>query len=90
MTRAPKTSLFRPVCHVVTHGSNLMLKKVFLAAAVSLLMVGVTLTAAPTEGYAGKKSHCLKQAKAKYADDRKARRAYKKECKTAYKATQKA
>ena len=62
-----------------------MLKKVFLAAAVSLLLVGVTLTAAPTEVYAGK-GHCLKKAKAKYADDRKARRAYRKACHAHHKA----
>jgi hypothetical protein len=66
-----------------------MLKKVFLAAAVSLLMVGVTLSAAPTEGYAAK-SHCLKKAKAKYGTDRKARRAYKKACHAEHKAWKKA
>ena len=66
-----------------------MLKKVFLASAVSLLLAGVTMTAAPTEVYAGK-SHCLKKAKAKYADDRKARRAYKKACHAHYKALKKA
>ena len=66
-----------------------MLKKVFLAAAVSLLLVGVTLTAAPTEVYAGK-GQCLKKAKAKDADDRKARRAYRKACHAHHKAWKKA
>ncbi|HET9272757.1 MAG TPA: hypothetical protein VFO09_00635 [Methyloceanibacter sp.] len=66
-----------------------MLKKVFLAAAVSLLLVGVTLTAAPTEVYAGK-GHCVKKAKARYADDRKARRAYRKACHAHHKAWKKA
>jgi hypothetical protein len=64
-----------------------MLKKVFLASAVSLLMIGVALTAAPTESFAGKKSHCWKQAKAKYGHHHwKDRHAYRKACHKAWKA----
>lgn len=64
-----------------------MLKKVFLASAVSLLLAGVTLTAAPTESYAAKKSHCWKAAKAKYGHHHwKDRHAYRKACKKAWKA----
>jgi hypothetical protein len=51
--------------------------------------IGRSLTAAPTEVYAGK-GHCLKKAKAKYADDRKARRAYRKACHAHHKAWKKA
>ena len=66
-----------------------MLKKVFLASAVSLLLAGVTLTAAPSESLAGK-SHCWKAAKAKYGHHHwKARHAYKKACKKAWKASKK-
>ena len=62
-----------------------MLKKVFLASAVSLLVAGVSLTAAPSESYAGK-SHCFKQAKQKYGLKLLKRHAFKKECKKAWKA----
>lgn len=60
-----------------------MLKKVFLAAALSVAMVGVSMTAAPTEAQAGK-SGCYKQAKAKYGMHLLKRHAYKKECRRAY------
>jgi hypothetical protein len=62
-----------------------MLKKVFLAAAMSLAVVGATMTAAPTPAEACK-SGCFKKAKAKYPDDRKARKVYRKACKAHYKA----
>ena len=65
-----------------------MLNKVFLAAAMSVAMVGVSMTAAPTEAYA--KSGCLKEAKAKYGHDRKGRHAYRKACHKHYKALKKA
>jgi hypothetical protein len=61
-----------------------MLKKVFLAAAVSVAVVGASMTAAPTEAYACK-SGCFKKAKAKYGHEFKKRHAYKKACKAAYK-----
>lgn len=64
-----------------------MLKKVFLASAVSLLLAGVTLTAAPTESFAGKKSQCHKMAKAKYGHHHwKKRHADRKACHKAWKA----
>jgi len=62
-----------------------MLKKVFLAAALSVAVVGLTATAAPTEAYACK-SGCWKKAKAMYPHDWKARHAYKKACKRAWRA----
>jgi len=66
-----------------------MLKKVFFAAAMSLVMAGAMMTAAPAPAQAFK-SGCMKAAKAKYPDDRKARKAYKKACKAHYKAEKKA
>ena len=62
-----------------------MLKKVFLAAALALVVVGASVIAAPTQAYACK-SGCWKKAKAMYPHDRKERRAYRKECKAAHKA----
>ena len=66
-----------------------MLKRMILAvlatAFVAAFALSVQIAPAAAEGMS-----CKQAAKAKYADDRKARRAYKKECKTAYKATQKA
>jgi hypothetical protein len=63
-----------------------MLKKVFLAAAASLVLVGAT-AAMSAPAMAG--SGCHKAAKAAYPHDRKARHAYKKECKAHYKAWKK-
>ncbi len=57
-----------------------MLKKVFLASAVSLLLAGVTLTAAPSESLASK-SHCWKAAKDKYGLKLLKRHSYRKACK---------
>ncbi|MGD9500962.1 MAG: hypothetical protein AB7V40_00560 [Methyloceanibacter sp.] len=66
-----------------------MLKKVFLASAMSLLVAGVTLTAAPSESFACK-SHCFKKAKAKYGHGHfKDRHAYRKACHKAHKAAKK-
>jgi len=62
-----------------------MLKKVFLAAALSVAMFGVSVTAAPTEAYACKNG-CWKKAKAMYPHNWKARHAYKKACKRAWRA----
>ncbi|HYJ59321.1 MAG TPA: hypothetical protein VEW64_08270 [Methyloceanibacter sp.] len=61
-----------------------MLKKVFLAAALFVAMVGVSMIAAPSEAYACK-SGCFKKAKASYGHEFKKRHAYKKACKSAYK-----
>jgi hypothetical protein len=66
-----------------------MLKKVFLAAALTFAMVGVSVTAAPTEAYACK-SGCWKKAKAMYPHDWKARHAYRKACHKHYRAWRKA
>ena len=67
-----------------------MLKKVFLASAVSLLLAGITLTAAPTESFAGKKSHCYKKAKEKYGSLQwKHRHSYRRSCHKAWKAAHK-
>lgn len=65
-----------------------MVKKVFLAAALSVAMAGLTMTAAPTEA-AACHSGCWKKAKAKYGGDFKKVMAYKKACKQHYKATKK-
>jgi len=65
-----------------------MLKKVFLAAAASLILAGATMTMAPIPAQAG--SGCHKAAKAEYPDDRKARKAYRKDCKAHHKAYKKA
>jgi hypothetical protein len=61
-----------------------MLKKVFLAAAASLILAGATVAMAPVPAQAF--SGCHKAAKAAYPHDRKARRAYEKVCKAHYKA----
>ena len=61
-----------------------MLKKVFLAAAATLILAGATMTAAPTEVLAAK-SGCFKKAKAKYGLHLLKRHAYKKACKAHFK-----
>jgi len=55
---------------------------------VSLLLAGVTLTAAPSESFASK-SHCFKAAKDKYGLKLLKRHAYKRACKKAWKAANK-
>jgi hypothetical protein len=67
-----------------------MLKKVFLAAALTLGVVGMTVTTAPTEAYACK-SGCFKKAKAMFGHHHwKERHAYRKACHKHYKAWRKA
>jgi hypothetical protein len=88
LTTGDKARLFRRVTHIFTQGSNLMLKKVFLASAVSLLLAGITLTAAPGESLASK-SHCWKAAKDKYGMKLLKRHSYRKACKKAWKAANK-
>jgi peptidoglycan hydrolase CwlO-like protein len=61
-----------------------MLKKVFLAAALSLAMVGAAMTTVPTEALAGK-TGCYKKAKAKYGLHLLKRHSYKKACKAKHK-----
>ena len=63
-----------------------MLKKVFLASAVLLLLAGVTLTAVPSESLASK-SHCWKAAKDKYGLKLLKRHSWA--CKKAWKAANK-
>jgi hypothetical protein len=65
-----------------------MLKKVFLAAAASLILAGATMTTAPAPAQAF--SGCHKAAKAMYPHDRKARRAHEKACKAKHNAYKKA
>lgn len=62
-----------------------MVKKVFLAAALSVAVIGVSVMAAPTEVLAGK-TGCYKKAKAKYGLHLIKRHAYRKECRAHYKA----
>jgi hypothetical protein len=50
----------------------------------SIVVLGASVTVAPTEVYAC--NGCWKKAKAMYPHDLKERRAYRKECKAAYKA----
>jgi hypothetical protein len=65
-----------------------MLKKVFLAAAASLVLAGAVVAITPAPVMAG--HSCHEAAKAAHPHDRKARHAYKKECKAHYKAWKKA
>lgn len=66
-----------------------MLKKVFLAAMVSVIMAGAAVSVAPQPAMACK-SGCWKAAKAKYPHDWKARHAFRKDCRAHYKAWKKA
>jgi hypothetical protein len=61
-----------------------MLKKVFFATALSFVLVGATMTTAPTEVLAGK-TGCFKKAKAKYGLHLIKRHKYKKACKAHFK-----
>jgi hypothetical protein len=62
-----------------------MLKRFFLAAAVTGLLAGAALPVQTTSALAGK-SGCREAAKAKFHGDLKARHAFKKECKAQWKA----
>lgn len=64
-----------------------MLKKVFLAAAATLILAGAVSIAAPVPGEA--KSRCDKRADAMYPHNKQARKAYKKGCKSDYRAWKK-
>ncbi len=66
-----------------------MLKKV-LFAAVATAFVAAAAVPVQTIPAAAEGMTCKAAAKAKFADDRKARHAFKKECKSAFKASQKA
>jgi len=62
-----------------------MLKRILIAAAVTGLVAGAALPVQITPALAGK-SGCKEAAKAKFTGDRKAQHAFKKECKTHWKA----
>jgi hypothetical protein len=66
-----------------------MLKKILVAAAMTGLVAGAALPVPITPAYAGK-SGCREAAKSKFQGDRKARHAFKKECKSHWKAVKKA
>jgi hypothetical protein len=66
-----------------------MVKKLFLTVALASFLLGGVAVGDPTPAQASH-SGCMKAAKAKYPSDRKARHAYKKECKAHYKAWKKA
>jgi len=65
-----------------------MLNKVFLSAAVSLIMAGATMTVSSAPAIAC--GACHKAAKAAFPDDKNARKAYKEHCKAVHKAYKKA
>jgi len=65
-----------------------MLKKVFLAAAASLVLAGATMTMSPAPAMAC--SGCHKAAKAAYPTDKVKRHDYFKHCKAHHKAWKKA
>jgi catabolite regulation protein CreA len=66
----------------------MMLKRVILAAVATAFVAVTALPVAVTPADAA--TTCKQAAKAKFASDRKERRAFKKECKAAFKAHQKA
>jgi hypothetical protein len=66
----------------------MMLKRVILAAVATAFVAATAMPVALTPAEAA--TTCKQAAKAKFAGDRKARHAYKKQCKAAFKAQQKA
>lgn len=66
-----------------------MLKKVFLAAAATLLLAGATMTVQSSPAQA-LKSGCWKAAQAKYPGSFKARSADRRACRKRYRAYRKA
>jgi catabolite regulation protein CreA len=66
----------------------MMLKRVILAAVATAFVAAAAIPVAMTPADAA--TTCKQAAKAKFAGDRKARHAFKKECKAAWKAQQKA
>jgi hypothetical protein len=62
-----------------------MLKRMLVAAALTGLIAGFALPVHMAPAFAGK-SGCHEAAKAKFSGDAKARHAFKKECKTHWKA----
>jgi hypothetical protein len=72
-----------------TKRSDLMLKRIFFAAAVTGLVAGASILVHTDPALAGK-SGCREAAKAKFPGEFKSRMAYKKECKSHWKAMQSA
>lgn len=66
-----------------------MLKKVFLAAAATLLLAGATMTVQSSPAQA-LKNGCWQAAKAKYPESFKARSTYRKACRKRHRAYRKA
>jgi hypothetical protein len=66
----------------------MMLKRVILAAVATAFVAATAMPVALTPANAA--TSCKQAAKAKFASDRKARHAFKKQCKAAFKAQQKA
>jgi hypothetical protein len=62
-----------------------MLKRLFIATALTGLIAGFSIPVMAAPGV-GDKSGCRQAAKAKFPGDLKSRHAYKKECKAAWKA----
>jgi hypothetical protein len=62
----------------------MMLKRVILAAVATAFVAATAMPVALTPAHAA--TTCKQAAKAKFASDRKARHAYKKQCKAAFKA----
>jgi hypothetical protein len=62
----------------------MMLKRVILAAVATAFVAATAMPVALTPANAA--TTCKQAAKAKFASDRKARHAYKKQCKAAFKA----
>jgi hypothetical protein len=62
----------------------MMLKRVILAAVATAFVAATAMPVALTPAEAA--TSCKQAAKAKFASDRKARHAYKKQCKAAFKA----
>ena len=62
----------------------MMLKRVILAAVATAFVAATAMPVAVTPADAA--TSCKAAAKAKFAGDRKARHAYKKQCKAAFKA----
>jgi hypothetical protein len=65
-----------------------MLKKLLLTVAAAGLLLGGAAMVQPTPAFACK-SGCAKAAKGHYPSDRKARKAFRKDCKAEYRASKK-
>jgi len=64
-----------------------MRKTIFLAAAASLILAGAVTTVAPVSAEA--KAHCDARADARYPNNKKKNKAFKKDCRDDYRAWKK-